>query len=1122
MTNFNALLRGLLWVLLSIGLLPAAQAQIILPVEVLGPQGTTVQVTLPVADASKVAALYLRVHRPGFRGASTDPATARASVRINGGTWVDVTNANCQAWPVDASYGGIGGGFQTVRFKIAASKFGAAFAASNTLSIRLNQTDGHSSGLRVLEVNLLDAGGAKLMPASAFAQDDPTKWTAPRPGAADIAEGKRLWKEAVLVESPLASTALRAKCSSCHHENGADLKYFRYSNKSIIERTKFHGLSQAQGEQIASYIRSLTLKKRDGSTYNAPGYPWDPPYQPGPGLDSKPVEEWSAGAGLNAVLEKDSDMLPYLFPNGTSLAEMKKVTSTKATLNMRELPNAVQFLDWNEWLSPLHPVDIWGDEFYNSAAWKSYQRVRQELAPNGRASVSPARVADLMKFFTGDGITQTLHRDNLGDNLPAGVSFEQAQVGLRRWVITKIWELNHDFYLEDFAPQVHPHGERGWLGRERSVFELAPHLSAGNGEHFAYQNKLVGKYFSTVWYQTQLVVNPGYRTNAVHIPVDWKYHLSHIENLSGMSAQTPGEGLRYVSSLIKDMQMWDNEVGVSNAQTGWNLREIWPETLASDNFDKVFSSLTPALRRDLAEAVYSAWYEKTASHPIADFDRFGYSNGQVQNFNSYSWNPSNYPFTALDEPDNLRGTAEMPIRVRNMIIFGRELGINGTLLNQIADFGEAMWPLWDFDQLKGAAGPTSPPATQAPYGNTARALPGTIQAEDYDTGGEGVAYHDDDTNNRGGAYRTSEGVDVQTTTDTNGGHNVGYANDGEWLEYTVNVTGGTQDVQLRVASVNTGRQIRVKLGSTTLGTVTVPNTGAWQTWQTVTLAGVSVPGGTGQVLRLEFVGGGVNLNWIRFGAGTPPAATGLANGLYTLTPECAPANRLDVAGAATAGGTKVQTWTANSHDAQNWLVERQPDGSYRLSSELDPDMVLDVAGMGTANGTQMHLWEWLNNDAQKFTLTDMGGGSYRLEPKCAPGKAVDVSGSSTAAGAKVQLWDANTSGAQKWKFTLLSATASRTAASSAASATPTSDAASLTAFPNPSVDGQATLRLEARQPHTATVYVRNDQGQLVSVLAVPVKAGRTDFRLPSVLAKGTYFVQTKLDGQPRRFVLRVE
>ncbi|UYZ63631.1 PA14 domain-containing protein [Hymenobacter weizhouensis] len=82
--------------------------------------------------------------------------------------------------------------------------------------------------------------------------------------------------------------------------------------------------------------------------------------------------------------------------------------------------------------------------------------------------------------------------------------------------------------------------------------------------------------------------------------------------------------------------------------------------------------------------------------------------------------------------------------------------------------------------------------------------------------------------------------------------------------------------------------------------------------------------------------------------------------------------------------------------------------------------------------------------------------------------------------------------------------------------------ASLTAYPNPSPEGDATLVLTAARAQTATVQVRNAHGRLVRVFTVPVQAGPTEFRLPGALPRGTYFVQTRLDGQTRRLVLRVE
>ena len=120
------------------------------------------------------------------------------------------------------------------------------------------------------------------------------------------AAGKTLWEGAPLSPGGFkASPLIRANCSDCHARDGRDLKYFSFSNASIIARSRFHGLSELQGQQIASYIRSLPVP--------SPGRPWNPPYQPGPGLDRQPVENWAAGAGLAWALDNDSSTLPFLF-----------------------------------------------------------------------------------------------------------------------------------------------------------------------------------------------------------------------------------------------------------------------------------------------------------------------------------------------------------------------------------------------------------------------------------------------------------------------------------------------------------------------------------------------------------------------------------------------------------------------------------------------------------------------------------------------------------------------------------------------------------------------------------------------------------------------------------------
>jgi DUF5010 C-terminal domain/Fibronectin type III domain len=158
------------------------------------------------------------------------------------------------------------------------------------------------------------------------------------------------------------------------------------------------------------------------------------------------------------------------------------------------------------------------------------------------------------------------------------------------------------------------------------------------------------------------------------------------------------------------------------------------------------------------------------------------------------------------------------------------------------------------------ASATTPGSSQGAWGGTARAIPGTIEAEDFDTGGQGVAYQDADSSNNGGQFRTGEGVDIETTSDSGNGYNVGWTDSGEWLEYTVNVTGGTYNLKFRVASATNGGQIKALLDGTDLGTVSVPNTGAWQAWTNVELTGKTLAGGTGRILRLEFPNGSLNLN----------------------------------------------------------------------------------------------------------------------------------------------------------------------------------------------------------------------------------------------------------------------
>ncbi len=158
---------------------------------------------------------------------------------------------------------------------------------------------------------------------------------------------------------------------------------------------------------------------------------------------------------------------------------------------------------------------------------------------------------------------------------------------------------------------------------------------------------------------------------------------------------------------------------------------------------------------------------------------------------------------------------------------------------------------------------------QGPYGNAPHPIPGIIQFEEYDVGGNGSAYFDDSPGSEVTPvvnFRTDEDVDIENSTDTGGGYNIGWATAGEWLEYTVNVANsGLYDIDLRVACEGDNRTISLEMGGEVIASeVEIPNTGGWQTWQTVTLNDVQLTAGE-QVMRLTIGETDyINLNYIEF------------------------------------------------------------------------------------------------------------------------------------------------------------------------------------------------------------------------------------------------------------------
>ena len=154
-------------------------------------------------------------------------------------------------------------------------------------------------------------------------------------------------------------------------------------------------------------------------------------------------------------------------------------------------------------------------------------------------------------------------------------------------------------------------------------------------------------------------------------------------------------------------------------------------------------------------------------------------------------------------------------------------------------------------------------------------LPGKVFAAEYDLGPNGFAYYDKDVINydgtkftkwnKGGAMR-NDGVDIQPCNDkVSNGFNVCFIEDGEWLQYTVDVNSkNVFDVDIRYSSLKTGGQLYLEEEKEKISEVlTIPSSGGVNNWQTVTLKDVVLKKGINKI-KVHFDRGNFNLNFLEF------------------------------------------------------------------------------------------------------------------------------------------------------------------------------------------------------------------------------------------------------------------
>ncbi|RYZ92919.1 MAG: carbohydrate-binding protein, partial [Moraxellaceae bacterium] len=220
------------------------------------------------------------------------------------------------------------------------------------------------------------------------------------------------------------------------------------------------------------------------------------------------------------------------------------------------------------------------------------------------------------------------------------------------------------------------------------------------------------------------------------------------------------------------------------------------------------------------------------------------------------------------------------------------------------------------------------------------------------------------------------GVETESTSDTNGGSNLGYIDQGDWMTYSVNVpASGSYTVSYRVASLNGGGVIQLEQagGSPVFGSVNVAATSGWQNWTTVSHT-VQLSAGR-QRIAVAAKSGGFNLNWIKI----------QSNGSSSSS-----------SSSSSSGSTPLATLQAES---------------YRIMNGVQTEAASDVGG--GLNVGYIDAGDWMSYDNTSVTVPETG--TYTVQFRVASAlSGGNLSFEEAGANSYASVAIPNTGGWQNW------------------------------------------------------------------------------------------------------------
>jgi len=434
------------------------QAPLILPLEVLGPAGTERiadvwldETQLAAADS---AALVLTLHNVVQPGSAELVVNAGEAIDVSGPFVHPDGRVSTAEIAIDPRL--LVPGVNRLAFRYPRQVVDAGAAVS---------------GYRVLHVALRIGDTTHVLGEP---DEPPETWRPLRDDAASIERGRSYFQDVARDGGPT--------CARCHADSGADLQYYAFSDRSIVERAMFHEFSRTEAEDLASYIRSLPVP--------AEGRPYRPPFQPG--TDN----HGAAGAGLELILPDDASFGEQLWGAAGLPADLP--WDWPETVDTFVLPTSIAVPTFGRWL-PRRIDERW------------FTRRDGELA------VAEAALADAPSLEHAQALmvaAMAVGRELLveeGDHL--------ARIDLLRYAAVKLWDWSRRNGFDD-PDHGMPDGSPAFPYEVGFAFFEAADAPGGVPAPMAQ---------TLSWWWAQLAANPGRGLSTGQRPLDYEDVLTAAE-----------------------------------------------------------------------------------------------------------------------------------------------------------------------------------------------------------------------------------------------------------------------------------------------------------------------------------------------------------------------------------------------------------------------------------------------------------------------------------------------------------------------------------------------------------------------------------------------------------------